>query len=144
MVLNLQRINDNGFSTVGMLEVDGLTFFTMEDTFREVKVYGQTRIPAGRYEIKLRTEGKFHNQYKREFSIHKGCLWLQDVPNFQYVLIHIGNTAQDSSGCILVGSKIVNNDFIGGSTVAYLKLYKHVLEAFENGEQVFIEIKDNK
>jgi hypothetical protein len=115
----------------------------MEDAYHEEKIYGKTRIPAGRYEIKLRTEGKFHYQYMQNLPHHKGMLWLQDVPNFKFILIHVGNTAEDSAGCILVADKVLNDDFISESTVAYIKLYAHVIDAFERNEQVFINIKDN-
>lgn len=143
MELYLNRLKDNGHSTLGELIVDNLKLVTMEDTYRVEKVYSKTRIPAGRYEIKLRTVGKFHNEYLRKLPHHRGMLWLQDVPDFEYILIHIGNTAEDSSGCILVGMEALNDDFIANSTVAYIRLYAHVIDAFERNEKVFITIKDN-
>jgi hypothetical protein len=129
-------------STVGELIVDGTKFFTIEDDYDEQKVMNQTRIPAGRYEIKLRKEGRLYTQYLKRFpEIHKGMLWLQDVPNYQYIYMHCGNSALDTSGCIIVGSKKCNDDYIIGSEAAYLKVYPIITAALEK-EKVFIQIND--
>lgn len=143
MKIILQRTSDNGTSTLGILTADGFQCVTLEDTFREEKIHGKTRIPAGRYEIKLRTAGRMHNQYIKKFPHHVGMLWLQDVPGFQYVYIHVGNKASNSSGCVLVGTNIENENFISESTVAYIKLYAIVVEALERKEEVIIQIIDN-
>ena len=143
MKIVLQRLSDNGTSTLGRLTADGLQCVTLEDTYRKDKVYGKTRIPAGRYEIKLRTAGRMHTKYIKKFSNHIGMMWLQDVPGFQFIYIHIGNSAKDSLGCILVGTTIENEDFISESTVAYVRLYAIVVEALERGEEVTIQIIDN-
>jgi len=58
VILSLQRFHDSGQSTLGLLSVnDQFLCFTLEDEGREIKVKGETRIPAGRYQIKLRAEG---------------------------------------------------------------------------------------
>jgi len=90
MNITLQRINRGTDSTIGSLFIGagaGLYFhsFTCEDEQRNIKVRNETRIPAGRYEIKLRTEGGFHAKYSNRYpKTHKGMLWLQDVPNFEW------------------------------------------------------------
>ena len=86
--------------TLGMLMEDR-TFlcYTLEDEHREEKVSAETRIPAGRYRITLRTVGGFHKRYAEKFpNMHKGMLWVRDVPNFEYILIHIGNTDEHTAG----------------------------------------------
>ena len=104
-------------------------------------------IPYGRYEIKLRKEGGFHKRYSDRFpDIHDGMLHITNVPNFEYILIHCGNTDEHTSGCLLVGDNQENNGlisdgFIGKSTQAYKRIYKHILEELQKGEQVFIEYK---
>ena len=143
MILTLHRISDSGTSTIGLLEDGSFSIYTLEDTYRKVKIWGRTRIPGGTYEIKLREEGTIHETYKKKFDFHKGMLWLQDVPNFQYIYFHIGNNADDSAGCILTGSNIVDEDNLSGSTVAYIKLYFHIMKAFNRKERVFIKIVDN-
>jgi hypothetical protein len=118
--------------------------YTLEDEFRTNKVFGETRIPAGTYEIKFRTEGGHHKRYGDKFpSIHKGMLWLQDVPNFKWILIHIGNDDDDTAGCLLVGDdpEPLKNQ-LQVSTRAYKRVYSHVSEVLSRGEKVEIEYID--
>jgi len=144
MNLVLTRLKDNGVSTIGRLEVDSLRLYTIEDTYRTEKIWGQTRIPAGIYEIELRVEGLKHKKYSKKYSFHEGMLWLRNVPGYEYVLMHIGNSVKDTNGCILVGSKILNDDYITGSATAYINLYTTIIKAFNRGEQIFIKITDNE
>ncbi len=123
--------------------------YTLEDEHRTVKEYGETRIPEGEYEIKLRKEGGFHQRYRERFGDrHKGMLELQDVPNFKYVLIHIGNDEDDTAGCILVGNTVNNNlieakrGFLGDSTSAYMEIYPIISDRLLKGEKVIIKITD--
>ena len=104
-------------------------------------MWGKTRIPAGEYEIKLRTVGGFHERYSQRFNFHKGMLHLQKVKEFKYILIHIGNTEEDTAGCILVGN-YQGGGAIWESEQAYKRLYRKVLEAIEAGERVVITVED--
>lgn len=143
--LDLLRYRDSETTTNGLLFVDGKYFcHTLEDEPRLVKVYGKTRIPAGAYEIRFRTSGRLYEKYKK-FSFHKGMLWLQNVPNFTYIYLHIGNTHIDTLGCILVGDSLsVDYQQIGHSTLAYIRLYKLILSKL-NGQNsgIMITIKDH-
>jgi hypothetical protein len=117
--------------------------FILEDEKREVKVMHETRIPAGRYEILLNTSGNMNVRYRKKFPFHIGMLHLQNVPNFKFIYIHIGNTDDDTSGCLLVGkSHTLDANFIGLSTPVYTALYLRVMEAFTKKEKVFINISD--
>jgi hypothetical protein len=130
-------------STIGELIVGDVTVVTIEDDFDDIKEQGMTRIPFGRYEIKLRKEGRIHEAYKIRFKdIHKGILHLQNVPNYQFILIHCGNTSKDTEGCIIVGSKKINDDYIKGSEAAYRRIYPIIADALIKGEKVFINIID--
>lgn len=117
---------------------------TLEDEHRIDKIPGETAIPAGRYQIKYRPLGqsRMDKSYSERYDFYRGQLWLQDVPNFTYVYIHTGNNDDHTDGCILVGeTKYV--DTIGGSRIAYTKLYKLINEAFDAGEEVWIDIKNS-
>jgi hypothetical protein len=157
MIFTLQRLIDNGKSTTGEYILPDFKLISMEDTGRdknhdgdlndegENKVWGKTRIPGNReYVIKLRESGSIHLKYKQRFSFHKGMLWLQDVPNFKDIYIHILNTAEESHGCPGVGIKKLDDDFILQSTAGYIKLYKYLLPYFEAGEEVRIKILDEE
>ena len=94
MKLEVLRFSSQNNSTLGMLfdVTKGRKFlcFTLEDEFREVKISGETRIPAGTYNVTLRTEGGFNQRYDDKFGtdFNKGMLWVRDVPGFEYILIH--------------------------------------------------------
>ena len=101
--------------TIGTMTIDGaFECYTLEDVVRPhgEKVYGQTAIPAGRYQIKL----TMSNRFKIVLPL------LENVPNFEGVRIHPGNTAADTDGCILVGQTKTSNS-IGSSRVAFDKLF---------------------
>lgn len=144
MLLELFRRKSNADSTVGELYINGIkSCFTLEDEYRKDKVMHETRIPSGTYTIKLQKNGEMTKKYAKKFpGIHEGMLWITNVPNFQFIYIHIGNTDEDTSGCILVGKS--EQDFkLINSTEAYLKLYVAVVnEILINKGVVQIKIVD--
>ena len=157
MRLDVLRYSSQGNDSLGLLFVDGVfECYTLEDEFRDLsagaeKVMHETRIPEGTYEIGLRTVGGMHRRYLYHSDtgireIHKGMLWVRDVPHFQYVLIHCGNDEKDTSGCLLVGSTANNNryekGFIGESRTAYKRFYPRVVAAIERAERVIICYRD--
>lgn len=95
MELTLKRdILADGY-TLGVLSVDGKPYcYTVEDMVREgVKIPGKTAIPYGRYKVIV----NMSNRFKKLMPL------LIDVPGFEGVRIHSGNTADDTEGCIIVG-----------------------------------------
>jgi hypothetical protein len=150
LIIKLERYSQGAEDILGRIMIAGNLFcYTLEDTKRDEKVRGDTCIPAGKYEITLRTAGAMNDTYSRRFSdIHKGMLWVRNIPNFEYILIHVGNTSADTLGCILVGTKPVNESnvqirrSIDGSNAAYQKLYPVVTEHISKGGKVFIEIEN--
>ena len=122
--------------------------YTLEDEHRVLKVKGETRIPAGTYKIELRKEGGFHARYDKKYpGIHRGMLHVIDVPGFEYILIHTGNTDEHTAGCLLVGDSQENNQllpdgFIGKSVNAYKRIYPSIAKAIEQGQEVIIEYID--
>lgn len=146
MKLFVKRHRTTDDATGGLLMVDGSAFgFTCEDEPREEKVSGETRIPAGIYKIILRNEGGMTKRYAKRFpDFHRGMLHLQDVPGFEWIYIHVGNKESHTDGCILVGfgADWSGDPTVSKSTQAYTELYKMCMEAFDNDESVYIEIKD--
>lgn len=149
MNIQITRYSIASHSTLGVMLINGeFACYTLEDKVREVKVMGETCIPAGRYRIDLRKEGSQNKKYLKKFpGVHKGMLHLRDVPNFNYIHLHIGNTIGDTDGCILVGDKANNNTIIAGalsnSTDAYKRIYPRIASAVESGDkEVWITITD--
>lgn len=148
MEVDVLRYNSREDYTDGLLFINcNFQVHTLEDEYRSEKVFGETRIPNGRYKIELRTVGGFHERYLRKYGedFHKGMLWVKDVPNFEYILIHIGNTDDDTAGCLLVG---MSNDanktgFVGNSTQAYKKIYVQIRDAILKGEEVYINYESH-
>ena len=134
MNLLLVRANKQPNYTAGQLSIDGKFFcYTLEDRDRQLssdmtleeiqnkKQFGKTAIPTGTYTIDMNTVSpKFKD---REWAKpYKGKLpRLVDVPGYEGVLIHVGNTAEDTLGCILVGAKNSDGKLIN-STAAFRKL----------------------
>jgi len=80
-------------------------------------------------------------EYAKKYgNKHYGMLELQNVPNFQYILIHIGNFEKDTEGCILVGEGANSNHTITESTKAYERLYPIVAAALLKNEKVTITL----
>ena len=114
MKLLLKRLHRTDNSTIGELSIDGkFECYTLEDKERDVKIKSETAIPKGTYKVIINKS----NRFKKLLPL------LIDVKNFEGVRIHPGNTNHDTEGCILVGSKR-SLDFIGGSRVAFDKLFK--------------------
>lgn len=122
--LTLKRNIFTDKSTLGELYVDGMfQCFTLEDTCRRVKEKGKTAIPSGRYQVIINDSARFKRKLPR----------LLNVPNYEGILIHPGNTADDTDGCILVGEdKTVNA--VGSSRAAFNELFPKIEAALAKGE----------
>jgi len=147
MVILVDRFTSDDDSTISRVMVDGnFICFGLEDEYREEKVSKQTRIPAGTYRVTLRTAGSHHSRYIKKFpDFHKGMLHIRAVPNFKWILIHIGNTEKDTDGCLLVGSEAITEPGdmqITNSTAAYKRFYPMVVDAAAN-ETLSITYLDN-
>lgn len=127
---------------MGKLFIDGEYFCdTIEDKVRdfnmdgdlmdegETKVFGETAIPYGRYEIILNMSKKF----TRILPI------LKDVKHFTGVRIHRGNYARDSHGCILPGND-TGLGSVANSTTYEMKLVEKMFAAVVAGQRIFIEV----
>jgi len=146
MKLQVVRTQLGKDATNGLLFIDGIfECYTLEDQYQAVKVMHETCIPEGTYKIKFRTVGGFDKKYKAKYpELHRGMLWIQDVPGFEYILIHQGNTDEHTSGCLIVGDSqqdldVNFNGMVGSSANAYKKLYPKVSAQLLAGNEVTIE-----
>lgn len=119
MQITIKRLYKTDTSTIGELLIDGVfECFTLEDVERPVKIKSETAIPKGTYKVIINES----NRFKRLLPL------LLDVPNFEGVRIHSGNTNHDTEGCILVG-QTRNKNYIGQSRKAFAKLFKKMQAA---------------
>lgn len=140
--------------TIGKLYVDGILFCnSLEDkdrglkqtdslsTIQSKKVYAETAIPTGIYNVRMDIKSPKYSSYSWYKNLCGGCMpRLENVPGFSGILIHPGNTALDSSGCILVG-KNTKVGQITDSKNTFSKLYKKMKKAYDKGEKITLEIK---
>lgn len=132
MNIIIKRIFNGADYTIGKLYIDGKYFCdTLEDTVRApgVKIPGRTAIPAGKYKIKLTESLRFGRLMPR----------LENVPGFTGVLIHSGNTSEDTEGCILVGKNRVKGKVLD-SRETFAKFLRLLFVAERGGESLEIEI----
>jgi hypothetical protein len=121
--------------------------FTLEDERRHQKVPGETCIPVGTYPLALQTSGVNHEKYKKRFGdFHKGMILLQNVPEFEGIHIHPGNTDEDTRGCLLPGRVPViypDGEFrVGKSTGAYTLIYERIVPSLIAGETVQLHVTE--
>ena len=151
--ISLIRFTHDQDTTLGLFYINGkFMAYTLEDTFRETKVKGKTRIPAGTYRVdfrdvsnppsKLTADYRKRSDLKGFFTHH---LEIKDIENFDKVYIHIGNKHQDTAGCILIADGIYDDTVqkkILKSVRAFTKIYKRLQALLEGGENVRIVIYD--
>jgi len=138
MLIEVKRQTKLPKCTIGQLFIDGKhECYTVEDTVREVvgtpvaswKIPHVTAIPAGTYGVTI----TMSNRFKKLMPL------LANVPGFEGVRIHTGNTAEDTEGCIIVGS-IKQVAAVGGSNVAMMALQPKIQAALSRGEKVTLKI----
>lgn len=140
MILELKRETLNEQYTVGKLFINGVYFCdTLEDVVRDInkngifdgketKIKGETAIPYGMYEVTVTVSPRFKRELPR----------LLNVPNFEGILIHSGNYAKDTEGCILVGENKVKGGLINSRKYSD-ELVNYIKQALKT-EKVFIKI----
>ena len=147
MNLHLTRTNFTDKSTIGELTIDGQFFgFILEDRERglrssmtvselmAIKVFGQTAIPTGRYEVII----SFSARFKRQLPL------LLNVPAFAGIRIHNGNFNKDTEGCLLVGqTKGPQADMVGNSKAALAELMPILTKAAKK-EKIIMEIEGHR
>ena len=146
MTIYLYRIAKKLTYTIGRMYFADCKCDTLEDTVRELldingdgdfndegegKIYGQTAIPAGKYEIKM----EMSKNFKRLMP------YLQDVPGFSYIMIHNGSDESHTAGCILIGENQKPGKLVNSRAWSDL-LNQKLTEAEARGERNYIEISE--
>ena len=147
MKLKLKRIALKKDYTIGKLYIDDVYFCdTLEDTVRDLnkngkfdgnekKVYGQTAIPYGTYEVATNVvSSRFKNRVWAK-PYNGKIPRLLNVQSFDGVLLHPGSSQLDTSGCILVGK----NTIIGRLTDSQ-KTFHLLMQKIKNQKNITIEI----
>lgn len=132
MKLKVERTYCGPSCTIGSLYIDGaFECFTMEDVTRPIgeKVPGETSIPSGTYNVTITPSVRF----KRDLPL------VENVPGFEGIRIHPGNTAADTEGCLLVG-RTKGPNFVGESKAAFAILMPKIRDALDAGDTVFLEV----
>lgn len=155
MELTLKRIALRSEYTIGKLYVDGeYVCDTIEDTVRdldkdgkfangEVKIPGKTAIPYGRYEITMKVKSPKYSNFSKYSWAKKydGYLpRLLNVPHFDGVLIHVGNSALDSEACVLVGENKVVGKVINSVNTFRRLMDDYLVPAKKRNENIVITV----
>lgn len=153
MILTLKRIALRPTYTVGKLYIDGeYVCDTIEDCVRDLnrngifdngerKIYGETAIPFGTYEVTLKVKSPKYSK-KQAYDWCGGYLpRLLNVPHFDGILIHAGNTASDSAGCVLVGENKIVGQVVNSMWTLRNKVYPALKKASDKGERIFINVE---
>lgn len=155
MKITVDRLWKKEGYTIGKLYVDGAFLCnTLEDkdrglsssmpldNIKKLKKAGETAIPSGTYIVRMDIVSPKYSKSSWYIQNCNGSRMprLMNVPGYDGVLIHAGNTAKDTQGCILVGK----NDVVGMVTKSkdyFLQLYNKMYAAYKKGEQITITIK---
>lgn len=152
--LLLDRKYKNETYTIGNLYVDGEWFCnTLEDKDRglkssmpleeikKIKVYAETAIPTGRYVVRMDIVSPKYNGVKWYKDNFGGRMpRLESVKGFSGILIHSGNTALDSYGCILVGMNKAKGKVLD-SRATFQKLWKVLEQARKAGKTIYLTVQ---
>lgn len=126
------RRPSSGETTVGELFIDNeFICYTIEDVVRDKKVYGKTAIPSGIYKVVV----TMSNRFKKMLPL------LLNVPGYEGIRIHTGNTHANTEGCILPATSVSKDGTFGfESGKAFNKLFARITKALDAGEDVHIII----
>lgn len=146
--LTILRYFHDKDTTLGLLYINGGFFcYTLEDTFNQPKVPGQSRIGSGEYAVDFRREETeltktYRSRYPEWFHYH---LWVKDVPEFSSIYIHSGGDNTDTEGCILVSDSLsvkADSQFFTNSRNTFKRLYLYLKEELDKNKKIKISIHD--
>lgn len=149
MKIEQYAVEKTEISTISELFIDGVfQCYILEDPVRKLvdknndgdfddigegKIWGETAIPADTYNPWHRKQGKHYRRYgqnknKYPWHFNKGCICLDPVKGFKWIMVHPGNKNTHTHGCLLPG-KTRGENFVGKSQEAYKGLYLATFDA---------------
>ena len=133
MHLLLTRTFFSPRATVGTLAIDGVfACHVLEDAVRPTKVYGQTAIPAGTYEVTITCSRRFRQPLPL----------LLGVPGYEGVRMHVGNAPADTQGCLLLGRYAPNHpDWVADSRVTFARVFAQLRAGLASGQRLWLTIR---
>ncbi len=159
MIKNIlvDRMRGEADWTLSQFHFDGIKKGVgVEDEYRLIKVKGETRIPDGIYKMGLRVSPKFSSSYYRDdegnlisskdrktpeqsakYHTAHEMIWVLNVPGFEFVLWHWGNTDDDTDGCYIVGSvfgALGTQKGVAYSRAKYVEIYPELWRSIKAGE----------
>lgn len=162
-LIKISRYNFKPDWTIGKLllidktNVYHLDGYTVEDEIRDTKVKGETAVPYGIYTLGYRQSPKFSSSFLYSESLNKliepkeqrlyptikdfkshDLIWIKDIPDFEYILLHWGNSDDDTEGCLIVGSSlgVINGqEGVVRSKAYYKELYVKIFPLIKKGGQ---------
>ena len=156
MKIEIKRIALKDKYTIGHMYIDGkFVCDTLEDKVRdlnkngkfdngEVKIPNETAIPYGTYNVTMNIQSPKYSNYAKYPYVKKYNAFmprLKNVPSFEGILIHAGNTADHTSGCILVGENKIKGQVINSQKIWTNLMDKYFWPAKLRGEKITIEMK---
>lgn len=156
MKIEVKRIALKDKYTIGHMYIDGkFVCDTLEDKVRdlnkngkfdngEVKIPNETAIPYGTYNVTMNIQSLKYSNYAKYPYVKKYNAFmprLQNVPSFEGILIHAGNTADQTSGCILVGENKIKGQVVNSQKIWTNLMDKYFWPAKLRGEKITIEMK---
>ena len=141
MLITVKRHTFTENSTIGLLSIDGVPYCaTLEDKVRaanEVKIFGETAIPAGTYGVIVDHSNRFTMLEGHDVNLPL----LLNVPGFGGVRIHWGNDAKATEGCLLVGVyDKTHADWISNSRIAFANIFPKIQAAYAAKQTILITI----
>ncbi len=145
--ITILRYFDDGETTLGLLFVDDTFFcYTLEDTFNEVKIQGNTRIPEGKYKLNFNlNETPLTLKYRQKYPWFTYHLEVKNVKDFKNIYIHSGGTHQHTEGCILISTGLNVTDtakFLNQSRQTFRNFYLQISNKLKSDENIRLFIFD--
>jgi len=147
MVNRITRVAQGERSTLSHLYINGLfVCYLLEDSIRSIKIPGQTCIPTGVFRLSLNKTAGMNSRYQKDYPMmHQGMIEIKDLPNFNLVFFHRGNTHSDTAGCLLTGHYWIKTDGdyqVMLSAFAYRQIYPKLMDQILRGnDRIEIENK---